>query len=166
MQEEERKPKTQSAGAMPPPRPPTRTAIGLVPDGDDDDSIQRRRKKETVKINLPSKQPVEVPTIKLPMLPQGDPIATPSLAPAKRWSPDPFVASAVKKRSMRTSNVVSAALILILQAVLVFDAYTSVDRTTQSLFLLVALVLSIPGYMWAFDTSLSRAINTKPAVLK
>ena len=146
MQEEPREPKTQSSGATPPPRPPTRTAIGLAPGGDDDDSIRRRRKKETVKINLPSK-----PAIKLPTLPPGGPTVAPSLVSAKRWDASTFVAGSVTRRSVRTNLFVSVALIFALQAVLLFEASASADRTIEILFFVVAFGLAIPGYLWAFE---------------
>ena len=150
MQEEPREPKTQSSGAMPPPRPPTRTTIGLVPDGDDDDSIRRRRKKETVKIKLPSKQ-VTIPIIKLPTLPPGSPTGVPTLVPAKRWDAGTLVADAITKRSVRTNIFVSVALVFALQVVLLFEASASADRTIAILFLIVAFALAIPGYLWAFE---------------
>jgi hypothetical protein len=150
MREEPREPKTQSSGAMPPPRPPTRTAIGLAPGGDDDDSIRRRRKKETVKIDLPSK-PVTIPTIKLPILPPSGPTTTPSLVPAKRWDAGSLVAGTVTKRSVRTNLFVSVALVFALQAVLLFEASASADRTIAILFLIVTFALAIPGYLWALE---------------
>ncbi len=52
MKRDDQKPEPKLAGALPPPRPPKRTAVGLGPD-DDDDSGKRRPKKETVRINLP-----------------------------------------------------------------------------------------------------------------
>jgi hypothetical protein len=142
MQGEERKPKTQSAGAMPPPRPPTRTAIGLGPDDDDDDdSIKRRKKKETVRINLPP----------------GDPTTAPM------WPP--FTVYRATRFSARAQKLFSAALVLMLQGVLVFEACSSVDRTTAILFLIVTVVLSIPGYAWAFESSIGANLR-KPMISK
>jgi hypothetical protein len=140
MQDEERKPKTQSAGAMPPPRPPTRTAIGLGP-GDDDDSIKRRKKKETVRINLPPGGPTTAPM----------------------WPP--FTVCRATRFSARAQKLFSAALVLMLQGVLVFEACASVDRTTAILFLIVAVVLSIPGYAWAFESSIGANLR-KPMISK
>jgi hypothetical protein len=136
MQEEERKPKTQPAGAMPPPRPPTRTAIGLSPAGDDDDSIRRRRKKDTVRITLRPKLSA-VRTIKLPTLPM-EARTVPVIVTVKK-----LVAGLANGPSVRSNNLVLVILVFVLQATLVFEAFTSVDRTTSSLFLFVAAVLSI-----------------------
>jgi len=124
MNEEERKPQTQSAGAVPPPRPPTRTAIGLAPD-DDDDSV-RRQKKETVRINLRPK-PVAIPTINLP---SGGPKGPPSIVHPKQSPLGELTTGHTPPLSARTNKFISAALVLTLQAVLMFEAYASIDRTT------------------------------------
>jgi hypothetical protein len=153
MQEEERKPKTQPAGAMPPPRPPTRTEIGLSPADDGDDSIRRRRKKDTVRISLSPKLSA-TRTIKLPTLPPGGPTAMPAIVPANKWIAGSSGPGYVTRPSLRGNVFLSAALVLVLQVVLLFEAYTSIDRTITVLFLIVALVLSIPGYMWAFEKRL------------
>ena len=64
MKKDNQKPETKPAGAMPPPRPPRRTAIGLGPDDEDDDS---GKPKPDVRINLPPK-PSAPPTIKVPTI--------------------------------------------------------------------------------------------------
>ena len=56
---------------MPPPRPPTRTAIGFAP-GDEDPEKKRKKNRdsEIVRINLPLNLSAE-PAIQLPLLPGG-----------------------------------------------------------------------------------------------
>jgi hypothetical protein len=52
---------------------------------------------------------------------------------------------------MRADNWLSAALVLALQAVLLFEACASADWTIAVLFVIVTFGLSIPGYMWSFE---------------
>jgi hypothetical protein len=52
---------------------------------------------------------------------------------------------------LHAGNFLSAALVLGLQAVLLFEARVSIDHATAILFMAVALGLSVPGYMWAFE---------------
>jgi hypothetical protein len=68
VEKENRQPKTQPSGNMPPPRPPTRTAIGMLPGDEDPESNRRRRmRREIVQINLPTtplgKQPIQLPLL-------------------------------------------------------------------------------------------------------
>jgi len=61
------KPKTQPSGNQPPPRPPTRTAIGTLPDDEDpEQNRQRKMQREIVRINLPT-LPVARPIIQQPL---------------------------------------------------------------------------------------------------
>ena len=52
MNDRNRKPEPKPEGAMPSPRPPKRTAVGLGPD-DEDRPRRVQPKKETMRINLP-----------------------------------------------------------------------------------------------------------------
>ena len=137
MQEEERRPATQPSGVMPPPRPPIRIAVGLCPGGDDDESFRRQRKNDSVRLT-PHPKLSTTPTIKLPALPMAARIAAPVIVGVKK-----LVAGLANRPSASSNNIISAILVLILQATLVFEAFSSVDRTTSSLFLFVAAVLSI-----------------------
>lgn len=101
-------------------------------------------------MNLPPK-PFATPTIKLPILPTGGPTSGPAIVLAKKGNPN-----LVLNSSVRPNNFVSAALVFLLQAVLLFEACTSIDRTVAVLFLIVAVALSIPGYVWAFNGKLRR----------
>jgi hypothetical protein len=65
MKKNHQKPEPKTAGAMPPPRPPRRTAVGLGPDDDDDSG--KDGKKKIAKINLPPK-PSAAPTIEMPTI--------------------------------------------------------------------------------------------------
>jgi hypothetical protein len=155
MQEEEIKPATQPSGAMPPPRPPIRTAIGISPAGDDDESFRRQRKHEIVRIPLRPKLSA-IPTIKLPTLLPGGPTGIPGIVLPKKPIIGELTTGQAARPSARADKFVSAALVFLLQAVLLFEAYTSIDQTVAVLFLIVAVALSIPGYGWAFGGKLRR----------
>jgi hypothetical protein len=69
MEKDNPQPQTQPSGNKPPPRPPTRTAIAMLP-GDEDPEKNRGRhaRRENVRINL-SPRPSAASIIQLPLLP-------------------------------------------------------------------------------------------------
>jgi hypothetical protein len=67
MEKEKPQPKTQPSGNKPPPRPPNRTTIGMLPEDEGSEKNQRRMRQENLRIDLPSK-PFADPTIKLTRL--------------------------------------------------------------------------------------------------
>ena len=138
MKGEQPRPKTQTSGAKPPPRPPVRTTLALGSD-DDDDSNQRRRKRETLRISL-RPVPLASTTIKLSSLP----FENSKVLTIQANNP-------ATKHARHSEMFFSAILVLALQAVLLFEAFSSVDHMIGILFLIVAILLSIPGYMWAFE---------------
>src|SRR5262249_6523996 len=62
---------------------------------------------------------------------------------------------------LHRDHLVHAALVLALQWVLLFESAASVDDVTSGMLAMVALVLPLPGYLWAFNgTSLFAVIRT------
>jgi hypothetical protein len=112
-------------------------AIGSASGDDDDYSNRTWRGWEIIK--LPGKK-FGVPTIKLPKLPPSVPLLTKTV---------PTIVQGVQ-HSRRSKNYFSAILVLCLQAVLLFDACTSADKTIGVVFLTLAFALALPGCVFAF----------------
>jgi len=82
MEKDNPQPKTQPSGNKPPPRPPTRTTVGMLPPDEDPEKNQRRMSKETVRINLRPK-PSPEPAIHLPPLPDGSTVISKKVRPTR-----------------------------------------------------------------------------------
>jgi hypothetical protein len=158
MEKDNPQPKTQPSGNKPPPRPPTRVAVGMLPgDEDPEKSRQRKMHREIVLINLPTGAP-------------GKPPVQPPLSPA--------AASAIlrKKQTTRIEFHIQKenwpAFILLILAIWAFIGavvtmmltlnFVSGGSSLANLgtFFVLVLLWVIPAHFIQFPTS--RAGNPKP----
>lgn len=142
MEKDNPQPKTQPSGNKPPPRPPTRTAIGMPPDDEGPEKNRRHIRQETVRINLPPK-PFAEPTIRLPLLPTASTSLSKKTRPS--WRIAAFLIFAIW---VFIGAVVATALQLLFSNNHHWDLLRSTDVALVLFFLWVIYLLNSPLRHW------------------